>query len=403
MTTDKNNIVTRETPPSFYIVAGEASGDRHGALLASELQAASKESKCYGVGGPFLLAAGQDQLFDLAKHAVVGLTDVIVNYRKFSRFFQQILKDIEDKNPSALILIDYPGFNLRLAKAVRRIRPKLPIIYYISPQVWAWKQHRSRTMAKVIDLLLVIFKFEETWFADREPKLKVKWVGHPLLDRWQGLADRDPADFRIRQITLMPGSRPQEITRHLPVLLETARRLWHENKQLCFNILAVDNKAEKLIMDMIVELHYETLHAEVLNSYQLTHLCRSDLAIVASGSATVECCLAEVPMLVIYKVNPITFAVGKAVTQVPYLAMVNILAGKKIVPEFLQEKADPEYLFQAIRRIQQESRWSETMKASLKEVSTQLGTPGASQRSATAVLELLASRKTTGSYTNPGK
>lgn len=392
MTTAENHIVTKELPTSFYIVAGEASGDRHGALLASELLAARKGSKCYGVGGPFLHAAGQDQLFDLAKHAVVGLTDVIVNYRKFSRFFQQIMKDIEDKNPSALILIDYPGFNLRLAKAVRSAMPKLPIIYYISPQVWAWKQHRARAMAKTLDLLLVIFKFEETWFAEHEPRLKVKWTGHPLLDRWQGPAERDPEDSHIRQITLMPGSRPKEIERHLPVLLETSRRLWHQNKQLRFNILAVDNKAEKLIMDLIVELHFETLHAEVLNSYQLTHLCRSDLAIVASGSATVECCLAGVPMLVIYKVNPITYAVGKAVTQVPYLAMVNILAGKKIVPEFLQEKASPEYLYQAIRRIQQESRWSETMKSALKDVSAQLGTPGASKRAAAAILELVDHR-----------
>lgn len=385
-------VFPAEAGPSFYIVAGEASGDRISAALLTELRAASPKCPCYGVGGPMLAAAGQDQLFDLAEHAVVGLTDVIANYSKFKGFFDRVLRDIIRRKPSALILTDYPGFNLELAKAVKRAMPKLPIIYYVSPQVWAWKKGRAKTMARLVDLLLVIFEFEKEWFDRYEPRLKVEWVGHPLMDRWQGPAERDSNDTTIRQIALLPGSRPKEIARHLPTLLTTARMLWHQDKQLRFVILASDTKSENLILRAVQEQKAETLHAEIACGYQLTHLGRSDLAVVASGSATLECCVAGVPMLVIYKVNPVTYAVGRMVTKIPYLAIVNLLAGKKVVPEFLQKKVTPDYLFQAIRRMQKDTRWSETMRAELAEVTAGLGKPGASKRAASEILKLVASR-----------
>ncbi|MFH1067064.1 MAG: lipid-A-disaccharide synthase [bacterium] len=375
----------------FYIVAGEASGDRYAALLLSELKKLFPRMTALGVGGSHLRSAGQRQLFDLAVHAVVGLTDVLRHYFKFRDFFYQVAADIEQQKPDALILVDYPGFNLRLARKISSLAPGVPIIYYISPQVWAWKKNRTRLMRRVIDLLLVIFPFEKNWFGENEPDLKVEWVGHPLLDRWEKPAIDENNNQGIHRIAMMPGSRRQEIVRHLPVLLETAAQASVFLRDATFIFLATDEEARASMESAILASPARKLNYEIHTGHQLTHLSRCDLALVASGSATLECCVASVPMLVIYKTNPLTFWIGQKVVQLPYISIVNILAGEKVVPEFLQNNANARRLVGAIRQIAKNPRWRMETRARLREVTARLGDVGASQRAAQAVQKLIQS------------
>lgn len=376
---------------NFYFVAGEASGDRHAAYLWREIKKNHPKAAACGVGGCHLKSAGQKQLFDLASHAVVGLTDVLANYFKFRDFFYRVLKDIREKKPDALILVDYPGFNLRLAKKIRSLMPDLPIIYYISPQVWAWKASRSRLMREVVDLLLIIFPFEKDWFARHEPGLHAHWVGHPLLDRWLGAAESfyENGD-KVHRIALLPGSRRKEIDHHLPILLETARRVSVLHPQMTYMIPTTDEDSRDQIERIISASGARGLNLEIHTGYQLTHLSRCDLAIVASGSATLECCVAGLPMLVIYKANSLTFWLGRRLVKLPYISMVNILAEEKVAPEFLQENATAEHLTEAIRKMIEVPRWRTEMKQKLAQIAGKLGSPGASHRAADAISHFLA-------------
>lgn len=403
--------------PVFYIVAGEESGDRHAAELLRALREEIPDAQFKGVGGRHLRAAGQDQLFDLAQHAVVGLVDVLLNYSKFKKLFNMVKADIVKQKPAAVIFVDFPGFNLRLLKVLRASSVRSQMIYYISPQVWAWKQGRAKYMEKALDLLLVIFPFEKEWFEKRHPRLKVEWVGHPIIDRWDPakLANKieekpviEPGEERPfeevpegerrvivgreevgHRIALLPGSRQKEIEAHLPIFLETARKVTRAYPDTVFHLLTPDDEVGDQIRSFIREQGDEFLRIEIQSGYQLTHLSRCDLALVASGTATLECALAGLPMMVVYKVNPMTFTIGKMLVKLPYLSIVNLLANKKIVPEFLQKKAEPELLFQAIRRLFDTTEWRIQMQKDLAEATASLGKPGANKRAAQAIAKTL--------------
>jgi lipid-A-disaccharide synthase len=378
-----------EEPPDFYFVAGEESGDQHAAHLWSELKTLYPKSKAYGVGGEHLRNAGQHQLFDLAQHAVVGLTEVLKSYLKFKRLFDLVVHDIIQKKPRVLILVDYPGFNLRLAERIRKSMPNLTIVYYIGPQVWAWKAGRSRQMKRLVDLLLVIFQFEKDWYALNEPDLKVDWVGHPIMDRWLGPAMKEDLSEKIHQVVLMPGSRRKEIETHLPILARSAHKASVFLQGAKFLILATDDSAKAFIINKLGKMQLQGFHPEVVIGYQLTHLSRADLALVASGTATVECGIAGVPMLVVYKTNALTYEIGKRVVKLPYLSMVNVLAGEKIVPEFLQERASENYLVPALKKFWKHPKFRAHTTAQLHKVAAKLGKPGASRRAAYAIEALL--------------
>jgi lipid-A-disaccharide synthase len=375
----------------IYWVAGEASGDRHAAEVLRDLRRLDPTVQSFGVGGPQLKSAGQNQLFDLTASAVVGLTEVLKNYFKFRAFFHRILEDIEQVRPDVLLLVDYPGFNLRLAKAARARWPGLKIIYFISPQVWAWKSGRAKMMAETLDHLMVLFPFEVEWFQKHEPRLKVTCVGHPMLDRWHpSEAETVEIDGPDCPIALLPGSRKREISAHLPMMLAAARELIPAYPNLRFNILAADDLCEEWIREELTRTGTGSPVFSLSTGYSLTQLNRSRLAWVASGTATVECAVAGVPMLVIYKVNPITFWVGRRLVKVPHLAMVNLLAGEKIVPEFLQEKATADSLISATRQILKQPGWLSGMKAKLASVVEKLGGPGAAHRAAEVIVGVLA-------------
>lgn len=389
------------SPPPFstqdylrvYVVAGEASGDRLGADLLRALRMEWPHALFYGVGGRHLRAAGQDQLFDLAIHAVVGLTDVLRHYLKFRNFFERIVDDIRQKQPEVLILIDYPGLNLRLASRIRKVCPETRLVYFVSPQVWAWKSHRARMMEKNLDLLIVLFRFEVDWFARHAPKLKVIWRGHPILDRWSPVSSttedsREPSAAPV--LGLLPGSRKREIEKHLPVLLETARKLSLQNPDLRHMILASDDQAESLIEALIVRHQAANLPLEICRGYTLTRLSRCRAALVASGTATLECAIAGTPMLVIYKTSWLTYLVARFLIRLPYLAMVNVLAGKKIVPEFLQHRAVATHLVPAAQMLIENTPTRRAMIEALIRLGGELGSPGVNRSLARALTSLMS-------------
>ena len=377
--------------PRVYLVAGEASGDRLAADLLRELKKNPK-LKAYGVGGPMLKAAGQEQSLNLAKHAVVGLTDVLKNLPKFLKIFREVKHEIAEVNPDVVILVDYPGFNLRLAKALHGQRNAPAIVYYVSPQVWAWKAGRAKLMERILDRLLVIFPFEVDWFAKHAPKLKTKWVGHPLADRWIAQAKEGPKD-EIPCVALLPGSRAKEIAKHWPVLLQTAQRIVREQKNVSFITLATDHEMRQKLEEEWARQPMSGVSLDILAGQSLTQLTRCSLAIVASGTATLECAMAGLPMLVIYKTSWLTYWLGRFLIQLPYLSMVNVLAGEKVVPEFLQGAMEPERLAKAALQILRNPKGAEAMAGRIRDVAKKLGGPGAAARAAVEVEEVLRTRQ----------
>jgi len=377
--------------PRVYLVAGEASGDRLAADLLRELKKNPK-LKAYGVGGPMLKAAGQEQSLNLAKHAVVGLTDVLKNLPKFLKIFREVKHEIAEVNPDVVILVDYPGFNLRLAKALHGQRNAPAIVYYVSPQVWAWKAGRAKLMERILDRLLVIFPFEVDWFAKHAPKLKTKWVGHPLADRWIAQAKEGPKD-EIPCVALLPGSRAKEIKKHWPVLLQTAQRIVREQKNVTFMTLATDHEMRQKLEEEWARQPMSGVSLDILAGQSLTQLTRCSLAIVASGTATLECAMAGLPMLVIYKTSWLTYWLGRFLIQLPYLSMVNVLAGEKVVPEFLQGAMEPERLAKAALQILRNPKGAEAMAGRIRDVAKKLGGPGAAARAAGEVEEAIRLRK----------
>lgn len=381
-----------DRPLTLLMVAGEASGDTHGAELINALRRIHPRVRIIGVGGPHMAAAGQEQLFDLSAHAVLGLAEVLKHYFKFRRFFHRVLDLARRERPDAVILIDYPGFNLRLAEKLRRDVPGSRTIYYISPQVWAWKAGRVEAMKRDIDLLLTILPFEKTWFAEKAPKLNVQWVGHPMLDRIRKVDEIEP---NPNGIALLPGSRKTEVGKHLPVLWEAARLMGAKKPGLKFVLLSPNEEIQKYSLEIISKFPAPNFAFEYNIGYAVSHLSRCAMAIVASGTASLECALVGIPQLVVYQVHPLTYAVGKRLVKVKHLSMVNVLANEEVVPEFLQDKFQPaEVARQALDLLDHPER-RETMKRRVAQVVSTLGEPGASHRAAEAILMEAAFAKVT--------
>jgi lipid-A-disaccharide synthase len=370
-------------PLTLLMVAGEASGDAHGAELIQALREERPNIRIIGVGGPKMAAAGQEQLFDLSVHAVVGLTQVIRHYFKFRYFFGRVLALARRENPQATVLIDYPGFNLRLAAKLRRELPGSRTIFYISPQVWAWKAGRVKAMEKLLDLLLVILPFEKAWFAQASPSLNVNFVGHPMLDRVKRIEGAEP---NPEWIALLPGSRRSEVESHLPVLWEAARIMATRRPGLKFVLLSPNEKVQDLSHAMTAHLPAPNFSIEFNVGYAVSHLSRCALAIVASGTASLECAVVGIPQIVVYRVDPLTWAVGKRLVKVNHLSMVNVMAGEEVVPELLQEKMQPDAIASHALELLGNRKRREAMKQRVADIVATLGGPGASKRAAHAIL-----------------
>jgi len=257
--------------------------------------------------------------------------------------------------------------------------------------VWAWKAGRAKTMERILERLLVIFPFEVEWFAKHAPKLKTKWVGHPLADRWieQSHAVRD----EIPCVALLPGSRAKEIDKHWPILLETAQKIVHEQRNVRFISMATDFEMRQRLEEIWAKHPMSGVSLDILTGQSLTQLTRCSLAIVASGTATLECAMAGLPMLVVYRASWLTYWVGRMLVKLPYLSMVNVLAGEKVVPEFLQGAAEPTRLARAALQILRNPKGAEVMAGRIREVAKKLGGAGAAARAAQEVEEAIRARQ----------
>ncbi len=367
----------------ILMVAGEPSGDAHGAELIQSIKERNPNARIIGVGGPRMAAAGQKQLFDLSAHAVLGLAEVIKKYPKFRRFRSQILDLARRERPDAVVLIDCSGFNLRLTPALRRDLPGTRIIYYISPQVWASRASRVKDMQRDIDLLLAILPFEKAWYAKAAPNFNVQWVGHPLLDRIRKV---DVVEPNPNFIALLPGSRRTEVEKHLPVLWDAALIMGRNQPGLKFILLAPNEGIQKYSLEMLSRLPAPNFTFEYNVGYAISHLSRCALAIVASGTASLECALVGIPQVVIYRVHPLTYAVGKRVVKVKFLSMINVMANERVIPEFLQDDLTPGAVAQDALDLLNNSQRREAMKRRVGEIVATLGEPGASKRAAEAIL-----------------
>ncbi len=386
----------------ILMIAGEASGDTLGAELIDAIrrQPGGDEIDFIGAGGPKMEAAALRPEFDLSEHAVVGIWEVLKNYFKFRRLFRHLFELATRREPDAIVLIDYPGFNLRFAKAIRRHnsqgdgafrewQPK--IVCYVSPQLWAWKEGRVHAIARNIDLMLSIFPFEKEWYAERVPAFAVEFVGHPLVDRFplakpdEKSMPLDPDLFTEQPtVLLLPGSRRREIDKHLLVMLEAAVIFSEKIKTRLRMVLPSDE------MLALARRHIPTgIEIDLQVGGLAKALGQASLAIASSGTVTMECSWFRVPTVVLYKTSPLTHALGRALLKVPHLAMPNLLAGEELFPEFIQSAANADNLAEASLRLLRDKAERTRILNGLDQVAAQLGEPGAATRAAQAVLGTL--------------
>jgi lipid-A-disaccharide synthase len=371
---------------TIYFVAGEVSADNHGAALMRSLREFNPELTFIGRGGPQMQEIAGKQFKDwIAGAAVLGLWEVLRKYGYFREQFRETLKEILESKPDAVVLIDYPGFNLRLARALRRQSRRQKIIYYVSPQVWAWNRGRIKRMARFVDLMLCIFPFEADLY--NQAGLRAVFVGHPMVERLRARkidTERDP-DL----IGLFPGSRSREVRQIFPVMLETARKLQKHNRTLRFEVAAASAELAREMSPAAAGLdqsqHRQAIQIRLGETAALMQ--RAWAGIVASGSATLEAAYFRLPFVLIYKVAWPTYVAARLVVNVKYLGMPNLLAGKEVVPEFIQYRAKPNAIVNAVRPLMEDADGRARMISEFDALVGKLGQSGASERAARAIIE----------------
>jgi lipid-A-disaccharide synthase len=371
------------------IVAGEASGDLHGSNLVKAMLSRDSSLKFYGIGGEKLESAGVDIIVNSSEMAVVGLTEVLSRLGFILKVRYRLKKSLREEHPDLLILIDYPDFNISLAKAAKKSNVK--VFYYISPQVWAWRKKRIDDLARCVDRMAVILPFEKEIY-DRVP-LDVGFVGHPLLDTVKRTRSRIEIlselglDEDCKTVAILPGSREKEVTRLLPEMLGAAEILKEKIPSIQF-ILPL---AGTLPIEMITTIaqNYSVDIKIVRDTAIYDSLGGSDMAIVASGTATLEVALLEIPMIIVYKVSPFTYLVGKIFIDVEHIGLVNIIAGKRVVPELIQGNATAEKIAEETEKILSDRALADRITGDLRDLRKRLGTPGAAERTAGLAYELL--------------
>jgi lipid-A-disaccharide synthase len=373
---------------TIYFVAGEASGDEHGAALMRSLRALHVDLDFQGRGGPKMKAIAGGSFADwIDQAAIVGLWEVIKHLGYFRKQFRETLSQIEESKPDAVVLIDYPGFNLRLARALRRRTRDLKIIYYISPQVWAWNRRRIPRMAEWLDLMLCIFPFEAELY--NKSGLRTLFVGHPMIENLRSQKIdmvRDP-----NLVGLFPGSRLREVRKILPIMLEAARELLKTHPNIVFAIAAASESLSAEIAGILScsPLPRGKLHVVIGGTWSVMR--EAFAGIVASGTATLEAAFFRMPFVLVYKVSWATYFAARLVVKVKYLGMPNVLAEKEIVPEFIQGRANPAAIAETMRRLLNDEAARQGMISQFDAIVAKLGESGASERAAEAIVQELGS------------
>ncbi len=381
------------------LIAGEASGDLLAAELVAALRGKLPDATFFGAGGAKMSAAGVELAFDLTQHSVIGISDVLKNYFKFRRLFHQLLALAIERKPDVVIGVDYGGFNLRFGHAVKEYVRNNPfskwnpkIVQFVSPQVWASRPGRANRLAADYDMLLSIFPFEKDWYAQRVPKLRVEFVGHPMIGRFtnddlrftRGLAEDASIVNRQSQILLLPGSRKSELQRHLPVML-AALKLIQEKIPSAKAKMVLPNLGLKELADRLSALQPGV---EIQIGELPFALSEADVAIASTGTVTMECAFFGVPTVTLYKTSWLTYQIARRIITVKSLTMPNLLAGETVYPEFVQHDATPENLSRAALELLQDESRRTKIKSQLAKIISSLGEPGAAGRAATAILSL---------------
>lgn len=365
------------------IIAGEPSGDQYGAKLIPEIVRLCPNCAFTGIGGDGMRNTGMTLLHHIEETAVMGFVEVARHYPALRRIFRNCVEELR-RNVDALVLIDYPGFNLRLARAAKSTG--IPVIYYISPQVWAWGKNRVQKMKGLVDHLAVVFPFELELFSDAG--IPTTFVGHPLLEILKH-AERDAflrahgiADKRI--LALLPGSRKQEIQRTLPIMLEAVRRM--RNQIDCEVIIGAASTQPDGIYRNIVGLERNVV---ILRNATHSLMEHAYAAIVTSGTATVETAFYETPLVIVYRSTALNHFIAKKIIRVPYIGMPNILSGERIIPELIQDELTAKNLAEELLPLFQSDERYRMAKEKLHRVRQAMGTPGASERVARIVASFL--------------
>jgi lipid-A-disaccharide synthase len=367
--------------PRLLVSCGEPSGDLYGGELVGALHARVGALEVFGLGGDHLRDRGARLVAHVREVAVVGLLEVVTHLRRLREVFTGILQAVDRERPDAAVLIDYPDFNLRLARELHR--RGVPVIYYVSPQIWAWRGGRIRSIRETVSRMLVIFPFEEALY--RGAGVPVTFVGHPLVDLVRP-ADRNSVAARLGveaarpMIALLPGSRPKEVAHNLPPLVGAVDRLRREQPELQF-VLAAAPSIDRALLQRSVETR--PIRIVVGNTHDV--LGSADLALVASGTATVEAALLRTPMIVVYRLSSLTYALGRPFVRVPHFAMVNLIAQRRVVPELIQGDFTEERVAAETAALLSSPSRLEQMRNDLGEVRERLGRPGASVRAAEVV------------------
>ncbi len=382
------------------IVAGEPSGDLHGASLCRELLRLSPGLKIFGMGGERMAAEGVEIVQGIGETGVVGFWEAFKGMKRFRAIFRRLLALLAARRPAAVILIDYPGFNLRFARAARERGVR--VIYYISPQVWAWGKGRVKTIRECVNDLLVIFDFEREFF--RREGVAARFVGHPLLDALPALPGQEEARRELGLsgspvIALLPGSRPGEIARHLPLLLRSGELVRRRFPAAAF---AVSVASADLLPTVQSFLSRAGLPASAIVGRNPALLAAADLALAVSGTATLEAAVIGTPMIIVYRLAFFSWLIARFLITIPYVGLANVVYGGKIVPEFVQFAARPGPIARRATALLADARLRGEMSSRLAEVRQKLGGPGASTRAARAVLDALASPRPGGAVDPTG-
>ncbi|MGV8058440.1 MAG: lipid-A-disaccharide synthase [Smithellaceae bacterium] len=374
---------------NVMIIAGEASGDMHGASLVREMLKINPELNFCGVGGNKMSEAGVKLLANVSQTAVVGLTEVVFKLSGFIKIIRRLMKSLDESEPVLVILIDYPDFNLNIVAPAAK-RRNIKIFYYISPQVWAWRRGRINQIKKLVNKMAVILPFEVDIYTGKG--FPVDYVGHPLLDivktKYSRTEARDKFDLaqKTTTIALLPGSRTSEVVKLLPEMLHAAAILLQKTPDTQF-VLPLADTLEETIVTGIISRFGVKVNVIRGNTYDV--ISCADLAIVASGTATLETALLGVPMIIIYKISPFSYFIGKLAISVKNIGLVNIIAGKTIVPELIQDMANGEDIAgEALAILTNDERRLEII-SQLAEIRAKLGNPGAAIRAAKLACDML--------------
>ena len=374
---------------SVLIVAGELSGDLQGGYLVRKIREKAPEVSFFGLGGDNMASAGVEIIEDISNLAFMGFAEVVQHLPHILRVKRELLRIIDSREVSAAVLIDYPGFNLSLANSLKK--RKIPVIYYISPQVWAWGRRRIKKIKRLVKKMLVVLPFEEPLY--RGAGVPVEFVGHPFLDFVKPHLSEDGFRKRFnlqgRYVAVLPGSRQQEITRHLPLML-SAFSLFNRDKDFQIVIARAPHISKQIYTEAIEKAKLSSV-ATVVDRFVWDVVNYSEFAVVSSGSATLECAVLGTAMIIVYRTSWLTYHLIRALSDIQFIGLANFVYGKKVIPELIQGNFTAENLSLYMERML-DIRYRKEMLLHLSVIKERLGTPGAVERAAQIIIGELNER-----------